>query len=219
MPTSFPRSPRLLKGGVVLIDPDSSAVKRVIALQYNPETISRSLEVQGVDSGSEGGRSEPLRLKGPPVETITLEAEIDATDDLEDGESVVAEVGLSAHLAALETIVYPESGRLRSNESLANLGTLEIVPMQAPLVLFIWSRNRLMPVRITQLQITEEAFDPDLNPLRARLSLGLRVLSVDDLGFDHKGGSLYMVYQQHKERLAQRHPGGDLGSLGVGEIP
>jgi hypothetical protein len=158
-------------------------------------------------------------LKGPPVETLTLEAEIDATDGLEDGESVVTEVGLSAHLAALETIVYPKSARLKANDLLASLGTLEIVPMEAPLALFIWSRNRLMPGRITQLQVTEEAFDPDLNPLRAKVSLGLRVLSVDDLGFDHKGGSLYMIYQQQKERLAERHPGGDLGALGVGEIP
>jgi hypothetical protein len=219
MPTSFPGSPRLVKGGIVIIDPDSSAVQRVIPLQYNPESISRTLEVQGAEGGGEGDRSEPLRLKGPPVETVTLEVEIDATDGLEEGESVVAEVGLSAHLAALETIVYPKSARLTSNDQLANLGTLEIVPMQAPLTLFVWSRNRLMPVRITQLSITEDAFDPDLNPLRAKVNLGLRVLSVDDLGFSHKGGSLYMIYQQQKERLAERHPGGDLGALGIGEIP
>lgn len=218
MASSFPGSPRLLKGGIVLIDAESSAVRRIIPLQYNPETISRTLEAQGVESGGEG-RSEPLRLKGPPVETITLEAEIDATDGLEDGESVAAEVGLGAHLAAIETIVYPESARLQSNETLANLGTLEIVPMEAPLTLFLWSKTRLMPVRITQLQITEEAFDPDLNPIRAKLSLGLRVLTVDDLGFDHKGGGLYMIYQQQKERLAERHPGGDLGALGIGDIP
>ena len=219
MPTSFPGSPRLFKGGIVLIDADTAAVRRIIPLQYNPETISRTLEAQAAESGGDAGRSEPLRLRAPPVETISLEAEIDATDALEDAEAVAAEVGLSAHLAALETIIYPESARMQSNETLANLGTLEIVPMEAPLTLFVWSKNRLMPVRITQLQITEEAFDPDLNPLRAKLSLGLRVLSVDDLGFDHKGGSLYMLYQQQKERLAERYPGGDLGALGIGDIP
>ena len=41
--TTFPGSPRLLKGGIVLIDPDSSAVRRIIALQYNPDTLSRTL--------------------------------------------------------------------------------------------------------------------------------------------------------------------------------
>ena len=214
--TALASSPRLVKGGIVLIDPGSSAVKRIIPLQYNPHTISRSLEVQSVGTGA---GAEPLRLKGPPIETITLEAEIDATDGLETGDSVIAEVGLSAHLAALETIIYPESSRLQSNNSLALAGTLEIAPMESSLVLFVWSKNRLMPVRITQLQITEEAFDPDLNPLRAKVSLGLRVLTIDDLGFDHKGGSLFMIYQQQKEKLAQRHPGGYLGALGIGEIP
>ena len=217
--TSFPRSPKLLKGGIVLIDAESSAVRRVIPLQYNPETISRSLEAQATEGAGSEGRSEPLRLIGPPVETINLEAEIDATDGLERGEALSGEVGLAAHLAAIETLIYPESARLQSNEGLASLGSLEIVPMEAPLTLFVWSKNRLMPVRVTQLQITEEAFDPDLNPLRAKLSLGLRVLSVDDLGFGHKGGSLYMIYQRQKERLAERHPGGDLGTLGIGDIP
>lgn len=218
MATSFPGSPRLFKGGVVLVDPSSSAVQRVIPLQYNPDSLTRTIEVQDA-SGGGNGRTEPLRIKGPPIETITLDAEIDATDALEDGETVAAEVGLSAHLAALETIVYPESSRLTSNNTLANLGTLEITPMQAALTLFVWSKNRLMPVRITQLQITEEAFSPNLNPLRAKISLGLRVLTIDDLGFDHRGGSLYMIYQRTKERLAERHPGGDLGVLGVGDIP
>jgi hypothetical protein len=76
--TTFPGSPRLLKGGIVLIDPDSGAVQRVIALQYNPDTLTRSFQVKGV--GAEGGeRSEALRLTRPPVETITLDAEIGAT--------------------------------------------------------------------------------------------------------------------------------------------
>ena len=80
--TTFPGSPRLLKGGIVLVDPDTGAVQRVIALQYNPDTLTRTLQVQGV--GAEGGdRAEALRLKGPPVETIKLDAEIDATDQLE----------------------------------------------------------------------------------------------------------------------------------------
>ena len=64
------------------------------------------------------------------------------------------------------------------------MGTLEIVPAEAPLTLFVWSKNRMLPVRITEFSITEEAFDPALNPIRAKVSLGLRVLSVNDLGFD-----------------------------------
>jgi len=64
--TTFPNSPRLLKGGVALIDLVTSAVRRVISLQYNPATLTRRLDVQG--TAAEGGnRSEPLRLKGPAV--------------------------------------------------------------------------------------------------------------------------------------------------------
>jgi hypothetical protein len=47
----------------------------------------------------------------------------------------------------------------------------------------------------------------------------MKVLSVNDLGFQHKGGSLYMVYQQAKERLAAQNPSGPLSALGIGGIP
>jgi hypothetical protein len=90
--------------------------------------------------------------------------------------------------------------------------------MEAPLVLFVWSSQRVVPVRITEFSITEEAFDPSLNPIRARVSLGLRVLSVDDLGFDHRGGSLYMAYQKQKEQLAARHHDAEFSGLGIGGI-
>lgn len=217
--TTFPNSPRLLKGGLVLIDPDTSAVQRIITLQYNPDTLSRTLQVQGV--GETGDRSQALRLKGPPVETIKLDAEIDATDQLEfpDQYPNAAQMGIHPQLAALETIVYPSSGQLQSSSSLASSGTLEIVPMEAPMVLFIWSQNRIIPVRITEFSITEEAFDPDLNPIRAKVSLGMRVLNVNDLGFSNKGGSLYMIYQQQKEVLAAKSSRGSLRDLGIGGIP
>ena len=91
--------------------------------------------------------------------------------------------------------------------------------MQAPLTLFIWSKNRIVPVRLTEFSITEEAFDTALNPIRAKISLGMRVLSVDDLGFDQKGGSLYMAYQQQKEKLATKSSGGTLSTLGLGGLP
>jgi len=122
-------------------------------------------------------------------------------------------------LAALETIIYPTSSQLLSNNNLAQSGTLEIAPMETALTLFIWSKSRILPVRLTEFSITEEAFDTNLNPIRAKVSLGMRVLSVDDLGFDHKGGSLYMNYHQNKERFASMFNGGALSVLGIGEIP
>jgi len=217
--TTFPGSPKLLKGGLVLIDPGSSAVLRVIALQYNPVTLSRSLKVKSLGGEGAGNRSEALRLTGPPVETFTLEAEIDATDQLEIGDATAGEVGIHPQLAALEIMIYPRSADLLANDAMAASGTLEIAPMQAPLTLFVWGKERVLPVRLTSFSITEEAFDPNLNPLRAKVSLGLRVLTVDDLGFDHKGGSLFIVHHQAKERLADRATSAALGALGLGGIP
>jgi hypothetical protein len=215
---SFPRSPRLLKAGIVLIDPENGALRQVISLQYNPEKVTRSFQAKGVGADS-GDRSQALRLKGPAVETIKIEADIDATDQLETADATTTQLGIQPQLAALEMILYPSTSHLQSNNSLAQSGTLEIAPMQTPLMLFVWSRSRVVPVRLTELSITEEAFDPALNPIQAKVSLGMRVLSVDDLGFNEKGGSLYLSYQQQKEQLAGKSQGAALSALGLGGIP
>jgi len=218
--TTFPRSPRLLKGGIVLVDPATGAVKRIIALQYNPDSLTRSLQVQMVP-GDTPDRAEALRLLGPPVETFKLEAEIDATDQLEqpDQNRATVDAGIFPQLAALETIIYPTSQQLILNNDLARQGTLEIAPIQAPLTLFIWSARRIVPVKFTEFSITEEAFDTALNPIRAKVSLGMRVLSVNDLGFEHKGGSLFLAYHQQKERLAGLTSAATFGTLGITGIP
>lgn len=217
--TGFPRSPRTLKGGIVLIDPRTSAVLRVVTLQYNPDTVTRSLQMQSAGDGAD--LSEALRLKGPPIETIKIEAEWDLTDQLASAEpgSAPARLGLQPQLADLETLVYPKTSQLETNNALAQAGTLEIVPLESPLTLFVWSRHRILPVRITELSITEEAFDPSLNPLRAKVSLGLRVLTVDDLGFDNKAGNIFLAYLRNKEQLAAKYKAGPLAALGITGIP
>jgi hypothetical protein len=217
--TTFPNSPRLVKGGIVLIDPSNSTVIRTIALQYNPDTLSRSLQIKALAEG--GDRSDVMRLTGPPVETIKLDVEIDATDQLEfpDQNATTTELGVFPQLAALETIVYPANSQIQANNRLASSGTLEIIPMESPLTLFIWSKNRVLPVRLTDFSVTEEAFDPSLNPIRAKVSLGMRVLSVNDLPFEHKGSSLFMSYHQQKEALAARAKSGPLNVLGITRIP
>jgi len=216
--TGFTRSPRLLKGGIVLIDPASGAVRRVIPLQYNPDSLSRTLQVQAA-GGDGGDRSQALRLKGPPVETFKVEAELDATDRLEVADGTATQVGLLPDLAALETVIYPTSSQLQSNQGLMSAGTLEITPMEAPLALFVWSKERVVPVRITELSVTEEAFDPSLNPIRAKISLGMRALTMDDLGWSHRGANIFMAYLRSKEALAARTAGGTLSNLGLTGIP
>ncbi len=213
-------SPRLVRGGIVLVDPRSGQIRRVISMQYNPDTLTRTLQPQTV---SEDGhdRSQALRLKGPPIEIIKLDAEVDATDQLEfpDQNPNAVSLGIAPQLAALETVLYPASGQLIANNSLQAAGTLEILPLEAPLTLFVWSKQRVVPVRVTDFTITEDAFDTQLNPIRAKVTLSMRVLSIDDLGFNSKGGSLYMIYQQNKERLAQLGTSASLPALGLTGIP
>ena len=211
-----PLSPRLLKGGLVRLDPKSGRILGVIALQYNPDTLTRTLQVQA--TGETGDRSQALRLKGAAVETIKLDAEIDAADRLQEANPDAVAVGIHPQLAALEALVHPRADDLQANDALAGSGVLEVLPLEAPLTLFVWSKQRVVPVRVTDLSVTEEAFDVNLNPIRAKVSLSLRVLSVDDLGFDHRGGTLFMAYLRNKEGLAGRAGSVELSTLGVESI-
>jgi hypothetical protein len=217
--STFPGSPKLLKGGIVLVDPGSGAVRGAIAFQYNPETLSRSFQVQA--AGAEGGdRSQALRVKGPAVESYKLDVVVSAADQLEhpSDNPTAVEHGILPQLSLLESLVQPSSAQLISNNALADSGALEILPMETALPLFVWGRSRIAPVRVTELSITEEAFDPLLHPIQAKVSLGLRVLSVDDLGFSHKGGSLFISYLQTKEQLATKAAPGNFAALGIGGI-
>lgn len=215
--STFPNAPKLVKGGLVLVDPDSANVQRVVSLQYNADSLTRKLQSQ--ESGGEGGagRTEPTRFKGPAVETISFEADIDATDQLEfpDQHATATAHGIAPQLAVLESLLHPGSGQIQRVHREAGSGTLEIAPMLAPLLLFVWGKSRIVPVKLADFSITEEAFDPALNPIRAKVAFSLRVLTVDDLGFASKGGSLFMAYLQGKERLAGKVQPVSLSTLGI----
>jgi hypothetical protein len=216
---SLAASPQLVKGGLVVLDATTGAILRTIALQYNPDSLSRSYQVQGAgaDGASGGERAQPFRLKGPAVETIKVEAEIDATDALEhpDQNAHTVAFGIAPQLAALEGLVNPSVAELQAHNALSQAGTLEIVPPVAPLVLFVWSASRVVPVRVAELSITEEAFDPALNPLRAKVSLGLRVLTTDDVGFANRGGSVFLNHLRTRETLAAKTGAASLQTLGL----
>jgi len=202
----------------VTLDPTTGAVLRVIALQYNPDTLTRSLQIKGVGPES-GDRIEALRLKGPPVETIKVDAEIDATDQLEVADPQATQMGLHPILAALETLVYPSSAVLQANNDSAASGNLEIIAVETALTVFVFGPKRIAPVRFTEFSITEEAFDTSLNPIRAKVSLGMRVLTIDDVNFGDQSGGLFMAYLRSKEQLATKSTPGTLGALGITGIP
>lgn len=221
--TSSPISPRLVKGGIVTLDANTTTVQSVIALQFNPDSLSRTLQIQSMPGGQDGVRVDALRLRGPAIETIKLEAELDATDYLEfpgkqENRSFV-QFGLQPQLAQLEMLINPTVATLLADDNMANAGTLEIIPLEQPLTLFVWSKSRVVPVRLTEFSITEEAFDTQLNSIRAKVSLGMRVLTIDDLGFQHPGGHYFMAYLSNKESLAAQAKSVALNVLGLGGLP
>ena len=193
-------SPKLLKGAIISVDPKIGVPLGLITFQYNPEQVTRTLAPQSV--GDSPDRTEVLRLKGPPIENIKCSVEIDATDQLANADPIATQFGIQPQLSALELLVYPSSAVLIANEVLSFLGTVEILPMESALTLFVWSKTRVTPVRITDIDITEDMFDPQLNPIHAKVSLGMRVLNVNDVGFLTPAGALYMVYQVEKEALS-----------------
>ena len=210
MTVGYADLPRAISSGLVLLDPTLGTPQRIIIMQFNPDTVTRSLAPQAT-TGESGDRSEALRLIGPAVETWKFEADIDATDQFD----TPSPDGIYPQLALLELLIHPPTDRLRNNQTLAALGTIEIAPVETPLTLWVWGGKRVLPVRLTELGITETMFDPDLNPVRATVSIGLRVLNVNDLPTGHRGGELFLAHLAQKEQLAGTVSPARLASLGL----
>ena len=201
---SFPNSPRLQKGALIGLD-SGNPLRSIITFQYNPETLSRTLRARTIPAGGTGGEAAPgeaVRLSGPPEESLKLEIVLDATDRMEQADPLTARLGLYPQLASLEMLLYPKSVFVIANEGLLRAGIMEVIPPEASLAILVWGYKRVLPVRLTEFSITEEMFDPDLNPIQAKVSLDLQVLTYQDLGLLSPGGALYMAHQVLKEGLA-----------------
>ena len=199
--TTFPGSPRLLKGAIIGLDP-MNPLASIIVFQYNPDTMTRRLEARSSGGGDSGDRSEAFRLTGPPKETITLNIEVDATDQLEQANPLAVTMGVYPTLSALEMLLYPKSAVVIANTILAQVGNIEIIPPEAPMTLFVWGPQRVLPVRLTSFSITEQSFDTLLNPISAKVDLSLLVLSYHDLKVTHPGYTLFLAHQIAKEIMA-----------------
>jgi hypothetical protein len=190
----------LLRGALVTIDTTQPA-PQTIPFQYNPETLKRTLQSQLV-GGEQNDRSQGVRFAGVPIETISVEVELDYVDASGVADVTEDSMGVYPLLSALELLVYPPSSGIVSAANQLSSGTLEIAPAMAPLTLFVWGQRRVVPVSITQYEITEQFFDQTLTPIRATVSLSMRTLSASDLASGTPGYSQYLVYQQTKESMA-----------------
>jgi hypothetical protein len=197
--STFPGSHRLEMASIVTID-QATQLETVIQFQYNPESLSRRLISQAVVDQT--GKIGVVHLKGPPEEMFELELVLDATDQLERADPSAVNFGIYPKLSALELLLYPKSTAIIANSTQEDTSTIEIKPIEAPLTLFVLGKNRTIPVLLTNLSILEEAFDPNLNPIRAKVSLQLRVLDFTDLGLNSRGGQIFLQYLQAKESMA-----------------
>ena len=198
--TSYPpNTPRLAKVALVVFSPGVSTPS-VITFQYNPETLSRDVSASIGEGGAVG---DAFRLGGAASESLKMEAVFDATDDLADDEGDALAHGVRHRLAALEVLLHPSVASVRRNAALLALGTIEILPAEAPFTVLVMGA-RVQPVRLSALSVTEEAFDTELNPIRARVSLDFAVLGWSDLPRSHPGYALSLAHQSVIEQLARR---------------
>ena len=198
---SFPGSPRILRGAIVAVTP-LSPLSRIVIFQYNPSELRRTLRPRSAPSEQQVGPADAHRIWGAPTETITMTVEVDAADQLATGDPVAATTGIAPQLASLEMLLYPDSLQVIANTALMAAGVIELLPPEGPLTVLVWGPGRAVPVRLQDLTITEQAFDPGLFPTRATVEVSLQVLSYSDLPVSDPGYTLFLVHQVLKETMA-----------------
>lgn len=199
MGSSFPGSPPTLRGAIVAVEATSPST-RVVVFQYNPEQVTRSLAPRGGESGQRS--ADVHRAWGAPTESVSMTVEVDAADQLADGNAVAVSTGILPQLSVLEMLMHPGSVRVIANSLLLAAGTIEVLPIETPMAVLVWGPTRILPVKLTTLEITEEAFDPALNPIRATVDVQAQVLTYDDLPLTDAGYGIYLAHLVIKEALA-----------------
>ncbi len=229
MPSSFSRSPLLLKGAFIQI-PDALVVPipNIVLFQYNSEKLSRNLEIWAPSPPSADPESDPVPQSeqyaldaqpGDPRETLTLTLELDAADALEEPtlNPVAVVSGIADRLAALEMLLYPQGdsglgGLVQSAiDSLGLFGggadSAAERKKVAP-VFFTWGPGKIVPVRITSFSVEEQAFSPTLYPIRATVNVGMKILFESDVSDSSLSinkkliGASYKFYKKQKQVLA-----------------
>jgi hypothetical protein len=213
MSAADPRNPRLLRGALVSIDP-VIPIPKLVVFQYNPDSVTRTLAARVPNDA--GSRLTATRLAGAPQENIKMDIEIDATDQLEKSDKVAMTLGIYPQLSTLEMLLYPSSVEVIANTVLLATGTIELLPPPAPLTLLIWGVKRVVPVRLSEFTITEQAHDTTLNPIRASIALGLTVLSYEDFSITNPGYYIFLAHQVIKEGMAILNTVTDAAAIATG---
>ncbi len=208
-----PLGPRLMRGALVSVD-TVVPIPRLVVFQYNPDSVTRTLTAR--TPNTDGTRVTATRLAGAPRETIRMDVDIDAADQLENSDPIATSLGIYPQLSTLEMLLYPSSVEVIANTALIATGSVELLPSPAPLTLLIWGAKRTLPVRMTEFTITEQAHDATLNPIRASVALGLTVMSYEDFSITNPGYYVFLAHQVVKEGMAILNTVSDTASVVTG---
>jgi hypothetical protein len=185
----------LAKAALVKYQETSPPTPVVTVFQYNPETLAHRWS-QTPPSGEAGREaSNPLAVQGMPGESFDFTIFLDADDDIVSGvpqlQQAAEQSGVGARLAALEMLLYPAEGAsstassgllyTSTGEFDSSGSTWQLPNSAVPVVLFYWNANRVVPVRVTTLSVTETLYDEDLKARHAQAELSLRVLTPQEL--------------------------------------
>jgi hypothetical protein len=219
-------SPKLVKGALVQLSETLGVpLPNIIPFQYNPVAVSRTLTPWNPFdvSQSQRGALAPTVQPYDPQEKISMEIELDASDQLETSNPITGAVGVADRIAAIEKLLLPGASPLGqlvgAIASLAGGGGPQ--PPQrptVPIVLLVWGLGRIVPVRITGYSIEEQAFLPSLFPLQAKINLSMQVLTPDV--FQCESGpsveiakAAYGLYRAQQDALALLHTANNLDAI------
>ncbi len=205
MSDGFPNKPKILRGAFVEFG--LSLPPLVVVFQFNPLQLTRNRALTfavpnppppppGTAAAASQAQTRTLRqfhgqfsdlldlqkqqLVTVQEQVINFDIRLDATDKLNEGDTISEQFGIAPQISTLEQMVYPKDESLLGAALGALLGGSKGFSFtrgaNPPLVLFIFGRKRVLPVNINSMNITETEFSTDLNPIRATVGVNLTVI-------------------------------------------
>lgn len=184
--SGYERTPTVVPGAFVqLVEQVIGFIPNIVAFQYNPATITRTLEPWNpfeVDQANRGAQS-PTVQPYEPQEKFSFTLEMHAADGMELGNPVTRVSGVASQIAALKKLTQPSQGLLgdlvASANALAGKSPGATERPSVPVVLMILGPGIIYPVRITSFSVEQKEFNPLLYPIQASVQIEVSVLTPD----------------------------------------
>jgi hypothetical protein len=180
------------------------AIPNIVIFQFNPVRVTRTPTlVQPPPPETGSGVRDAMQQPAEPSESYSFSLRVDATDQLASSNPIAAASGILPALSALELLMVPKSSLTIDLSKLSGKKKPhQHPPERLPTILFFWGPFRIMPVTINSLSITETEYDQLLNPIRAEVSVNLKVLTRGQLKDQEFARGAYKYTQGVKEVMA-----------------